>query len=286
MNKVNLHITVGLPASGKSTFAKEFIKKNPSFKLIDIDAVKDADLFLRKRPLIEILQSQIQATYNYRKDAEIFLDALILTNDEIGKILFEFAQFYEEVIVTIHYWNENREVCLKNDGGRRETPSTNTILNAPFEKIDEKIILEKIKSDQYNTYNVKIDKIIYRDVVLKEEWYRFFRPLTWIDQDKKLRSGRWCAGGSYGNCWDNTQSPVTPDDPLEFTQFDDLLIKICPNLNFIDYKKIRKQCVSTEETYESDYYGGGTTNLNWVCDLEQLFKVLNEYGYNIAVAEG
>lgn len=282
MCKLNLHLTVGLPASGKSFFAKDFIKRNPEYKLIDIDSLKDENFFMKKMSLVDILNDQIRITY-HRKDANIFLDALILTNEEIGNVLFQFSQFYDDIFVTIHYWKENREVCLKNDCGRRDTPSAITIKNAVLEKIDQEKILENVKSDKYNTYNVNIEKIVYHDVHLKEDWYRCFKPFVWIEKDKKLRSASWCSGGAYGNCWDSTLSVVTPDDPVDFEQLDNLLIKTCPNLNFIDYRKIRKECVSTEEHYESDYYGGGTTNVNWVCDLEKLYSLLKEMGYKLEV---
>jgi hypothetical protein len=100
-----------------------------------------------------------------------------------------------------------------------------------------------------------------------------------VSDDKKLRSERWCTGGAYGNCWNDHLSPVSGDDPLEFDELDDLLEKIAPNVTFLHYKKIRNRCVSTEDSYESDYYGGGCNYMNWVCDLEELYSILEELGY-------
>ena len=101
----------------------------------------------------------------------------------------------------------------------------------------------------------------------------------YVSDDKKLRSSRWCTGGAYGSCWSNSLSPVSADEPLEFEELDNLLEEIAPNVTFLHYKKIRSQCVKTEESYERDYYGGGCSYLNWVCDLEKLYDLLEQQGY-------
>ena len=65
----------------------------------------------------------------------------------------------------------------------------------------------------------------------------------------------------------------------KFEELDNLLEEIAPNVTFLHYKKIRSQCVKTEESYERDYYGGGCSYLNWVCDLEKLYDLLEQQGY-------
>ena len=163
---------------------------------------------------------------------------------------------------------------MKNDGGRRDLSSSATILNAKYEKIN----MDYLNSELCDEGVVSIE-VIPKQVVLKQGWERYFRHSITVDEDGKMRSNKWCTGGAYGNCWNDSMSPVSAENPVDFTALDKLLEEICPNITFLHYKKITKECVETESSYEADYYGGGCHYANWVCDLRTLYSVLENLGY-------
>jgi predicted kinase len=272
---IKLEILMGLPGSGKTTFAKEREKKyfSQECMTISLDDINNCKRYGRKVSLDEkigeLLSGKLKKTTKC-----IIVDGLILTNEDLFNVITAIAPRFGKVDVVVYQWNEDRDTCLKNDGGRRELPSANTILYAKYEVVNVEEINEKIKD-----WDASVSKVVKKDVILKEGWERYFRHIAYVDEDKKLRSGRWCTGGAYGNCWDSHLSPVSGEDPLEFKALDDLLESIAPNITFLHYKKIRSECVNTEETYERDYYGGGCSYLNWVCDLEKLYAILEEKGY-------
>lgn len=276
---IKLHILMGLPGSGKTTFADELRQKlmtkglKNSCTILSIDEIRSPVKYGKKVSLKEIINSEVpRVTYKETKD--IIVDGPIFTNEDLFNMISTIARSFHKVTVTIYRWNEDRDTCLKNDGGRRELPSATTILHAEYEEVDIAGLNERIKD-----YDAEIINVVEKRVILKDGWDRYFRHMTYVSDDKKLRSDRWCNGGSYGSCWSNSLSPVSPDDPLEFDALDELLEKIAPNITFLHYKKIRSECVKTEETHERDYYGGGCSYLNWVCDLEKLYKLLEQQGY-------
>lgn len=224
-------------------------------------------------------QSCVQNRLRYlsTRHENIMIDGLFLTNESLCHIIKAIsACFSVNIDVTIHHWNEDRDICIKNDGGRRETPSTNTILHSTYEEVNINWL-----NDQLTGTRALVTKVEEHKVKLKEDWIRCFNPHVKFDDDGKLRSERWCTGGTYGNCWNDHKGVVDPDEPKEFIELDSLLEQICPGLTFLQYKKILRLCVTTEENREGDYYGGACYYTNWVCDMKELYKQLNEFGYSI-----
>lgn len=264
--KRNVLLMVGLPGSGKTTFAKKY-ECRLSYKVIHLDDLKD-EWLNRNKSQVEILKSEI--THHIAES--LVIDGLFLTNKDVLEVLQMIVDYFSLISVEIHYWEEDRDTCLKNDGGRRSKSSNLTIQNALFEKIDINMLKEALKNDNI--------KLINHTVKLKDDWYLYFKQHSDIKQSNgKLCSSTWCTGGSVGNCFDSSLFSISADEPIEFTELDNLLEEICPNLTFLVYKKILKECVSTEKSSESDYYGGHTNYLNWVCDLKKLYEILNELEY-------
>lgn len=276
MTKIELDILMGLPASGKTTYAEKNTK-SPLDYLIDIDGIRD-DIWMRGKNLsieaiIDIGMQRI--SYSARKRIQrIVVDGLFLTNEHIRQVVEGVAKYYDEVSVVVHRWNEDRDTCLKNDGGRRENPSTNTILNAVYEDVDVEWLNSEIEE-----YQATIVNIVHHKVKLKEDWYCYLRTYLSFGKDGMLRSPTWITGGVYGNCYDNSMGAVSAEEPLEFDAFDNLLEKICPTITFLHYKRLRQYCVSIEDTREDDYYSGYTLKNNWVCDLQKMYEKLSELGY-------
>jgi hypothetical protein len=90
-----------------------------------------------------------------------------------------------------------------------------------------------------------------------------------------LHSESWSLGGTWGS-WDGRSGTVDAETPLEFTEFDRLLEVVCPNISFLGYKKLKSQCCQLDSRVDSDYYGGSSTNVRHVCNLQELFDSLNE----------
>lgn len=264
MNK-NL-ILVGLPGSGKTTFAEEYCIKNnskygsPKARHIEIDKIKESR-WTKYKDTEDIIRRNID------KRAINIIDGLFLTNNDIIRVINCAPSFYVE----IHFWEPDIEKCLHNDVGRRKQNSIMTIKNTKIETPD----LKRIKGE---TGNEDIT-IIKHEIVEKPFWkVKADEMDVYVRDGKYIYSDEWNMGGSHGNCWDSTQYPVSGDEPVDFTQFDSLLEKICPNITFLQYKIIYKQCVETDNRYESDYYGGGVTYGYYKCDLEKLFGMLEERG--------
>ena len=94
-----------------------------------------------------------------------------------------------------------------------------------------------------------------------------------------MTSDSWRTGGTLCS-YDGWTSEVEPEkQPQTFTEFDDLLEKLCPNISFLTYKKLYSACVTIEDDYENDYYGGRQYHSRYCCKLNLLYEMLKERGY-------
>lgn len=277
-NDITLEICMGLPGSGKTTWAKS--RERMGVKVYDIDQMIELKYYAkeRKEKSRRALYDGIMHNMRYidRSIRTVVMDGLFLTNQDVYDMVATVCDNFNHITLIIHYWKEDRETCVKNDGGRREVSSVATIMNAPYEYPNKEWLDEKLEC-----IGVQVDKIIEHEVVLKPDWIRYFRGKMYIDEDGKLKGQRWSAGGAYGSCWHDGLSPVSADEPRNFDELDELLQEICPNITFLHYKKLQKECVSMDTYHEHDYYGGGITYNFWVCDLKKMYSLLNEMGYDV-----
>ena len=267
---IQVEILMGLPGSGKTHYAKTHESKFNKIYTIILDELSSVQQYGKNTPLPILLSASVQRIKNYAHT--IIIDGPFFTNEHIKCALQSIATMYDQIHVTIHHWNENRDYCLKNDGGRRDVPSTYTIMNAKYEQPDIQWLNAELKS-----LNVHVTEVVLHDVQLKPDWIRYWRSHIWLD-DNKLYSESWRTGGCWRDCWGNS-SYVSTEDPLPFTALDSLLEKVAFNLTFLQYQRIQEQCVTTETNYRADYYGGGITFCRWVCDLPKLYEMLHQYGY-------
>jgi hypothetical protein len=234
---------VGLPGSGKTIW----MKSNLDF-VIDCDDVRNA----------EELESRIRSNLTWTTREVAGIDTLITTNTQLHKIVEFVRSCRPQVNFIIHFWKENRELCLKNDSGRREVSAHTTIRNAPLE------------------YPELPDNIPYT-VVEHEVFEKSSYDKVFVNVGSKgvLQSQRWSTGGSWADCWGNEGS-IEGEPPKEFEELDNLLGKICPSITFLQYKKVRAACVETETYSSPDYYGGCEHFAYWACDLKKLHNMLVE----------
>lgn len=270
MKDVTVELMMGLPGSGKTHYTKERENNRGGVRSVILDELSDIRCYGKKHSMPDLVQIGVSNVYRYANT--ILLDGPFFTNEHVRLALHAIAQEYGNITVIIHHWLENRDYCLKNDGGRRDVPSVHTIQNAEYEYPDIQWLNEQLSAN-----GVTVQKVVEHEVELKPEWIRYWRPIKYQD-DGKLYSMSWCTGGCWKDCWGGS-TPAIPEEPYEFTELDELLEEIAPTLSYLQYKRIRRDCVDTHTYGQNDYYGGGTTHCQWTCDLEKLYEILKEYGY-------
>jgi adenylate kinase family enzyme len=280
-NIEKLTIVMGLPGSGKTTLAEKMKEESSSKDIfvLHLDEIREKHNFWRKEyQALEYIRNGME---DWRGQPHVVLDGLFLTNTDLFHAMTMFTEYaYGVLEITIHRFDADRDACLKNDGGRREKKSTNTILNAKYEDVDIAALNDRLQ--KYGAKNMKVVKVMDHDVVLKPDWIRYYKSHVDFGKDGKLRSDKWSLGGEHGSCYGGRRYS-DGEEPLDFAELDDLLDEKCPDLKYKDYRAIKEKCISTEETCESEYYGGYTNYMNWVCDLKKMYDMLTEMGYIMAV---
>lgn len=261
-----LHISVGLPGSGKTTLFKKLYSALVRRVCIQIEC----DSYLRKGNRYKDMESLLRERSSTFQEIT-FLDGLFLKKRDINKVI-EIAIENKIAIekVVIHYWNPNREYCQWNDIGRRGEDSSITISNAEIDSI------EKIMRIEEDYKSIKFEKQVY-DVVKKDAWKVFAESNGLYVNDEGILSGEsWSLGGSWNDCWGNTGTVSPSSAPEGFRELDDLLEKVAPNISFMQYKKILNECVSKKEYSDHDYYGGCTYHNKQVLNVRALYDYLIE----------
>jgi hypothetical protein len=105
-----------------------------------------------------------------------------------------------------------------------------------------------------------------------------------INLDKNYLYIYWRTGGEDGgSCWDDgtedNHHPISADPEPEFKSLDKLLIKLCPNISYLQYKRIVSSVIKTGKYTQNEYYGNYTTYSYKAILLRDLFNILNEFGY-------
>jgi hypothetical protein len=279
-----LHISIGLPGSGKTTLFKKLAKAefNSSRGYRHRPYHIDCDQRLRTH----VGYKNMEALLNDRCrtfQGTTYLDGMFLTAKDVIKILDICKNNLIQIEkVIIHYWNPNREKCLWNDFGRREIDSSITIDNAGMDT-DNKII-----EDLENEFkDIKFEKQLY-DIVMKPKW-KLFADLNdiYVGEDGIAKGDSWSLGGDWCDCWGGggTVHGDTPPDGIRL--IDDLLEKVAPNITFLQYKKISNECVEIDEYNENDYYGGSVAYARHMVNIPALYdylienELINENDYTI-----
>lgn len=264
-----VHILMGLPGSGKSYFANTFNKNRVN--IINLDDNHGSWSTSR-------IQSMFKG-YSYYKD--FVLDGLLLTTEDIAEVMSAFKRAIGDKTakIIIHYWNENREDCLKNDSYRvntkkdRKIISEITIKNAKFDSLQ---IIRDYVIKTFSRVQFEFDFVIH-EVYKMDKIDEVINKYSSQDYEGKnvIESESWCNGGTWCNCWGNEGTVETEKAP-EFEIFDNLLTELCPNITFLQYKKLYNACVWIDDYNENDYYGGSTSHSVYKCNVKKLKEMLIE----------
>jgi hypothetical protein len=260
-------ILMGLPSSGKTTFAKELESSNSKLiRHIDFD-----DLLKRYKKNAVNKLTRLDNYIRYITDTFI-IDGLIHTNEQLTLVINALVKNKELTEIEIHYWEENRNQCLINDVNRRDISSAFSIKTLPLDVPN----LDEFKFLFENT-TMKLHK-----VAVKPDWLVFSDKynLGCTINQPYLKSDSWSTGGSRGNCWDDDITYYDGDEPLaNFEAFDNLITSIDPTISFLTYKKLYAISCSMGEIHEDDYYGGSGSHYTYYqCNIEVLYNELVALG--------
>mgnify|MGYP003681964579 CR=1 FL=1 len=90
----------------------------------------------------------------------------------------------------------------------------------------------------------------------------------------------WMTGGAWGgNCWDDSDPGSYCPDPEpepEFTDLDQILEKIAPNLTFLQYKRLMSK-VQYDTSTNHEYYGNHTTYASRSIQIDDIWDFLEEW---------
>ena len=279
-----IEILIGLPGSGKTHYAKEngacvddywsgsIISTKVSYVNFDHRhyAGKNVNYVLNDKFAREIIEKP-RLYKNYNVNHWIF-DGLFLTNAAQRALILAIQQANKtnrHIKIQFVYFNEDRETCLFNDKQRnREELADITIKSATYEKPNINELKRDFPDMEFSIIEKEVHKMNVYECV--------FKPHESFSNKDKMQSDYWSRGGSWGDCWGNSGS-ISPDpQPSSFTEFDELLEEICPNITFLQYKKLYNECVTVEEDGHGDYYGGYEYTSYFQCDLKKLYEMMVE----------
>ncbi len=254
MNK--LILLWGLPGSGKSTYAKEMATcSHNRVYILDVDKISKSHKGLA---LIKEVTKQIALLP--KSNVTAVIDGLFTTNEQAKNLLDAIKEVHKQKYeIEIVFWREDREACLHNDRGRRQLTSEISIKHLPFEEPAKELLEE---------FNIKL----VRNTVKRKENWKVWVEENGLGKDQLLTSTTWSLGGNWCDYNGGSESVSADPQPTAFKEFDELLERICPTITFLQYKRLYNNTVEIESYRHSDYYGGSTTEANFVCDLEKLYQ--------------
>ena len=266
-----LIVTMGLPSSGKSFWATNECSATSFFdvlKRLDLDELIQKHKKYNKCSDDKALEYVVK-NYFDSTSTNYIVDGLFLNNVDVISFLKIVKSTSAKInSVEIHYWTPNVEACLWNDQFRREKDSKITIQNATFESPDVKLIKTE------TGFSIKA----IQHTVVRKPLYKVYCDKNGINltNDRYMRSSMWSLGGTWKS-YTGSGGTISPDSPLTtFEEFDNIMEDICPDINFMKYKKLYNKCVDSDTYSENDYYGGSTETAYLQCDMQLLFKELLE----------
>lgn len=276
MSKTSLTFIImcGLPGSGKSTLAKELYDRRPRESIIiDVDKI----IISNKHHNIEnCLEYILNCALDMVKPGikYIIIDGLFTNQkqyDEIGAFCKD-----NEIDLEFHFFEEDREGCLWNDRGRKNArgkDSINTIKIAPLEKPDvERVSIIREKEVQLITHVVQKKNVF-------DLWVHEVINKIQKSDDGYLNGDTWSMGGTSGNCWGDIVQRSGDPAPNTFAEVDNIMMEICPDITFLQGRKIYSECVETKTKSDSDWYGGTMDYGYYSCNLRSFYDLLKQWGY-------
>ena len=297
--QIEVHIGMGLPGSGKTTYLQTIAPKcgvttyeGVYKKNIDLDSIMMNGRGSGFRYVTIDGKLSFEKLFNYAtpisfldKKCIICIDSLCLTRETVNEYLtglYKVSQdgfpcpYDGEYHIIIDQWEENREQCLENDLLRdRESKASYTIRNAlyePFSSVEE---LQNLV-DELDLKFASVELVNHK-VAVPEEWQIKMRRPGKPQDARYMRSESWSLGGTWGS-YTGEVSIVSPDDPKENEELDKFLEQHAPSITMLQYKRLIKECVELKTEEHNDYYGGTTQEQYWETDMQHVYELLTEFG--------
>lgn len=286
-NTTELIIPIGLPGSGKTYYGKYLDETRKQVILYNLDDYINAGKSESKDEI---------AWFRYRlcdpvvpKERIVYADGPWFTEKTLYHVLEVILNMQVKShgpkidMITFVYWNENREQCIINDTGRRNVSSVEDIKHIPYIKLTGDVkshLTDIIRAN--NFYNDTKIVFEYKDVYSTDKIDRYVADKFEYNRsinNHMFYSEAWTTGGEWGDCWGNS-GETSPEEPLEFKEFDKLLMEVCPDITFLKYKDVFNAACDKEEYSEYGYYGTYTHYARWTCNVDILKQKLAEYGYD------
>lgn len=259
-----IKILCGLPACGKTFFANS--KKDVNTIVVDCDDMFRERKDLKKEAIYHRIANQLYGKY---KNKKIILDGLFLTVNDVSEIVtYLHDAFKNDFTFEVEYWPADRETCLKNDNGRRPVDSRQTIKKGVLDEMTEEILLKatglKIPVNIHKT----VLKAEYKTMI--DDMKEFSRS---IEDERYLYSSEWYVSAEYPD-----KVFISKDDKAisDFEELDEILEKYFPNITYLQYKRLKRECVDVYDFDTNDYYTGTIYWAKYRCDLEKLYKFIKE----------
>ena len=273
-----MHVLVGLPGSGKTTYTKNYNLDtlNPARRncadIVDFDAIFQ-QCFVLGNPNNTRENVECRPLPKLYHD-KLILDGLFTTQNDVEWVLglflndAKFRKQYDVNKIIIDVWKPDKEACRWNDMARknaRNVLSQFSIEMLEIEHIDIQAIEQK--------YNIPT-KLMLHDIVRAPAYQVMVAQNNVIANGKYLESSAWSLGGTMRG-YSGNERHFDAEPPAEFEEFDALLERICPQITYLQYKKVHRACVTMEQRPISDYYTSGNEGY-WRCDLVKLYDMLTE----------
>lgn len=276
---LNIILCTGLPGSGKSVYCDitytNKVCSNFVIQHLDNYLTKDRkyNFYPDEKGYNEYNNFNYTLSHmKYNENNTIVIDGLYLTYEERKKLLLHIIDTYatydtpkvkhklpngkynyvsasKRINIQEIYWKENREACLSNDMLRnRHILAQQTILNAKYDNYIPNDFLSNI------TNNITINDPIFMEVAKYSNEKGIWECEKIYNRFKNKRDN--ISSDMIVSEWKDTDDP---DISHEFEEFDTFIENICPEITFMQYKRIKKLSnIKINQNTVYDYYGTTT----------------------------
>lgn len=145
-------------------------------------------------------------------------------------------------------------------------------MNMTYDELKEKLLLI-VNGDYKMDIPARMD--VYTD-------YSFgYSRGTERDTREDYIAVAWMVDGEQGgNCWGDSPSRVSAEDPIDLEPLLTMFLEDeVPQVTFLQYTKLRRECFEEYERSESEYYGNWSRHKGIALNMRKLYDELVELGY-------